>query len=91
MEMSLSESRTFSIFHFPQSFDRASGFVSKLWPAVFYLMHSLFRKMDMHPRELVDHILSGPKELLLDFPLRFRRRTRLQHVRFQLVSASPTI
>jgi hypothetical protein len=30
----------------------------------------------MNPRELVDHIRSGPVELLLDAPLRFRRRTR---------------
>jgi hypothetical protein len=30
----------------------------------------------MNPRELVDHIRSGPAELVLDKPLRFRRRTR---------------
>jgi hypothetical protein len=30
----------------------------------------------MNPRELVDHIRSGPSELKLDEPLRFRRRTR---------------
>jgi hypothetical protein len=30
----------------------------------------------MNPRELVDHILSGPAKLMLDEPLRFRRRTR---------------
>jgi hypothetical protein len=30
----------------------------------------------MNPRELVDHIRSGPAELLLEEPLRFRRRTR---------------
>jgi hypothetical protein len=30
----------------------------------------------MNPRELVDHIRSGPEELVLDEPLRFRRRTR---------------
>jgi hypothetical protein len=31
----------------------------------------------MNPRELVDHIRSGPAELTLDTPLpRFRRRTR---------------
>jgi hypothetical protein len=30
----------------------------------------------MNPRELVDHIRSGPAELVLDEPLRFRRRTR---------------
>jgi hypothetical protein len=30
----------------------------------------------MNPRELVDHILSGPTELMLDEPLRFRRSTR---------------
>jgi hypothetical protein len=30
----------------------------------------------MNPRELVDHIRSGPVELVLDEPLRFRRRTR---------------
>jgi hypothetical protein len=30
----------------------------------------------MNPRELVDHIHSGPTVLELDKPLRFRRRTR---------------
>jgi hypothetical protein len=30
----------------------------------------------MNPRELVDRIRSGPAELLLEEPLRFRRRTR---------------
>jgi hypothetical protein len=30
----------------------------------------------MNPRELVDHIRSGPTELVLREPLRFRRRTR---------------
>jgi hypothetical protein len=30
----------------------------------------------MNPRELVDHIRSGPVELTIDKPLRFRRRTR---------------
>jgi hypothetical protein len=30
----------------------------------------------MTPRELVDHVLSGPTKLVLDEPLRFRRRTR---------------
>jgi hypothetical protein len=30
----------------------------------------------MNPRELVDHIHSGPARLVLDEPLRFRRRTR---------------
>jgi hypothetical protein len=30
----------------------------------------------MNPRELVDHIRSGPTEIVLDKPLRFRRRTR---------------
>jgi hypothetical protein len=30
----------------------------------------------MNPRELVDHIRSGPAKLVLDEPLRFRRRTR---------------
>jgi hypothetical protein len=30
----------------------------------------------MKPRELVDHIHSGPAKLVLDKPLRFRRRTR---------------
>jgi hypothetical protein len=30
----------------------------------------------MNPRELVDHIRSGPAELVLDNPLRFRRRAR---------------
>jgi hypothetical protein len=30
----------------------------------------------MNPRELVDHIRSSPAELVLDEPLRFRRRTR---------------
>jgi hypothetical protein len=30
----------------------------------------------MNPRELVDHIRSGPEKLVLNKPLRFRRRTR---------------
>jgi hypothetical protein len=30
----------------------------------------------MNPRELVDHIRSGPAEIVFDKPLRFRRRTR---------------
>jgi hypothetical protein len=30
----------------------------------------------MSPRELVNHIRNGPAELLLNEPLRFRRRTR---------------
>jgi hypothetical protein len=30
----------------------------------------------MNSRELVDHFRSGPAELVLDDPLRFRRRTR---------------
>jgi hypothetical protein len=30
----------------------------------------------MNPRELVDHIRSGPAELVLDESLRFRRRMR---------------
>jgi hypothetical protein len=30
----------------------------------------------MNPRELVDHIRSGPAKLVLEEPLRFRRRTR---------------
>jgi hypothetical protein len=30
----------------------------------------------MNPRELVDHIRSGPTKLVLGKPLRFRRRTR---------------
>jgi hypothetical protein len=30
----------------------------------------------MNPRELVDHIRSGPAEVVFDEPLRFRRRTR---------------
>jgi hypothetical protein len=30
----------------------------------------------MNPRELVDHIHSGPTEIVLDRPLRFHRRTR---------------
>jgi hypothetical protein len=30
----------------------------------------------MNPRELVDHIRSGPAELELKEPLRFRRQTR---------------
>jgi hypothetical protein len=30
----------------------------------------------MNPRELADHIRSGPEELVFDEPLRFRRRTR---------------
>jgi hypothetical protein len=32
--------------------------------------------LKMSPRELVDHIRSGPAKLMLDKPLRFRRRTR---------------
>jgi hypothetical protein len=30
----------------------------------------------MNPRELVDHIRSGPANVVLNKPLRFRRRTR---------------
>jgi hypothetical protein len=46
----------------------------------------------MNPRELVDHIRSGPaKFVLYDEPLRFRRPNAFQSVRFQRVSASPTI
>jgi hypothetical protein len=49
----------------------------------------------MNPRELVDHIRSGPSELLLDFPLRFRRRTRSNPCDFneflQALQSSETI
>jgi hypothetical protein len=42
-----------------------------------YLLHYQPCFPTMNPRELVDHIRSGPVELLLDEPLpRFRRRTR---------------
>jgi hypothetical protein len=34
-----------------------------------------FGFLEMNPRELVDYIRSGPAELVLDEPLRFRRRT----------------
>jgi hypothetical protein len=49
----------------------------------------------MNPRELVDHIRSGPVELVLDEPLRFRRRTRSNPCDFsdflQALQASETI
>jgi hypothetical protein len=43
---------------------------------LFSLTLLLFHFPTMNPRELVDHIRSGPAELVLDKPLRFRRRTR---------------
>jgi hypothetical protein len=49
----------------------------------------------MNPRELVDHIRSGPVELVLDEPLRFRRRTRSNPCDFneflQALQSSETI
>jgi hypothetical protein len=49
----------------------------------------------MNPRELVDHIRSGPAELTLDGPLRFRRRTRSSpcdfHEFLQALQSSETI
>jgi hypothetical protein len=49
----------------------------------------------MNPRELVDHIRSGPSELMLREPLRFRRRTRSNPCGFneflQALQASETI
>jgi hypothetical protein len=36
----------------------------------------------MNPRELANHIRSGPEKLVLDKPLRFRRRTRSNHCDF---------
>jgi hypothetical protein len=49
----------------------------------------------MNPRELVDHIRSGPAELVLDEPLRFRRRTRSNPCDFneflQALQSSETI
>jgi hypothetical protein len=49
----------------------------------------------MNPRELVDHIRSGPAELVLDKPLRFRRRTRSNPCDFneflQALQSSETI
>jgi hypothetical protein len=49
----------------------------------------------MNPRELVDHIRSGPVELVLDEPLRFRRRTRSNPCDFndflQALQSSKTI
>jgi hypothetical protein len=49
----------------------------------------------MNPRELVDHIHSGPAELTLDTPLRFRRRTRSNPCDFndflQALQSSETI
>jgi hypothetical protein len=49
----------------------------------------------MNPRELVDHIRSGPTELVLDEPLRFRRRTRSNPCDFneflQALQSSETI
>jgi hypothetical protein len=40
------------------------------------LYHLSFPFPNMNPRELVDHIRSGPAVLVLEEPLRFRRRTR---------------
>jgi hypothetical protein len=49
----------------------------------------------MNPRELVNHIRSGPAYLLLDKPLRFRRRTRSNPCDFndflQALQSSKTI
>jgi hypothetical protein len=49
----------------------------------------------MNPRELVDHIHSGPAELVLDEALRFRRRTRSNPCDFneflQALQSSETI
>jgi hypothetical protein len=49
----------------------------------------------MNPRELVDHIRSGPAKLVLDKPLRFRRRTRSNRCDFseflQALQSSETI
>jgi hypothetical protein len=49
----------------------------------------------MNPRELVDHIHSGPANLVLDKPLRFRRRTRSNPCDFneflQALQSSETI
>jgi hypothetical protein len=49
----------------------------------------------MNPRHLVDHIRSGPAELVLDEPLRFRRRTRSNPCDFndfiQALQSSETI
>jgi hypothetical protein len=49
----------------------------------------------MNPRELVDHILSGPVKLMLNEPLRFRRRTRSNPCDFneflQALQSSETI
>jgi hypothetical protein len=49
----------------------------------------------MNPRELVNHIRSGPAYLLLDKPLRFRRRTRSNPCDFneflQALQSSETI
>jgi hypothetical protein len=51
--------------------------------------------LTMSPRELVDHIYSGPAELVLDKPLRFRRRTRSNPCDFneflQALQSSETI
>jgi hypothetical protein len=49
----------------------------------------------MNPRELVDYIRNGPTELVLDEPLRFRRRTRSNPCDFneflQALQSSETI
>jgi hypothetical protein len=49
----------------------------------------------MNPRELVDHIRSGPAQLVLNKPLRFRRRTRSNSCDFneflQALQSSETI
>jgi hypothetical protein len=49
----------------------------------------------MNPRELVDHIRSGPAKLVLNMPLRFRRRTRSNpcdfNVFLQALQSSETI
>jgi hypothetical protein len=49
----------------------------------------------MNPRELVDHIRNGPAKLVLDEPLRFRRRTRSNPCDFnefiQALQSSETI
>jgi hypothetical protein len=49
----------------------------------------------MNPREIVDHIRSGPAKLVLEEPLRFRRRTRSNPCDFneflQALQSSETI
>jgi hypothetical protein len=76
-----------------EDLDRSLLVLTSCGLSSIYLLRSLLPKMN--PRELVNYIRSGPKTLLLDFPLRFRRRTRSDPCDFneflQALQSSETI